>query len=183
MEDTYLPEKCAGMITEVIPSLMQAMRQEIRGYVKDEISVPQFRVLARLSAKPANNGELADWVGVSLPAMSRMVDLLFKRGLVERNVPSSDRRQVNISLTSKGERFHQQAKVAGRKIFERKLSVIPNEKVELLIEAFKILNILFIDPEDSHEKNSINFDGVGRRKQPDSLRTATIGRRQGPTTS
>jgi hypothetical protein len=112
-----------------------------------------------------------------------MVDLLFKRGLVERNVPSSDRRQVNISLTSKGERFHQQAKVAGRKIFERKLSVIPNEKVELLIEAFKILNILFIDPEDSHEKNSINFDGVGRRKQPDSLRTATIGRRQGPTTS
>src|SRR5262245_43856422 len=99
---TESPLECARHLLEVIPRAMRSIRTEMRRKAQPELTVPQFRVLARLSISPATNGEVAEWIGVSVPAMSRMVELLARRGYVQKERQSEDRRQVRLLLSAKG---------------------------------------------------------------------------------
>ncbi|MGD9711107.1 MAG: MarR family winged helix-turn-helix transcriptional regulator [Thermomicrobiales bacterium] len=47
-------------------------------------------------------GDMGSGVGLSQPAISRMIDRLQKRGLVETSADPNDRRSVRVSLTSEG---------------------------------------------------------------------------------
>ena len=48
--------------------------------------------------------ELARYKGVGLPPISKSVDMLVRRGWVERWVDKSDRRQTMVRLTASGRR-------------------------------------------------------------------------------
>lgn len=65
-------------------------------------TVPQFRALGFVSLQACTTKQLADWQGVSLPAMSRMVDHLVRRRLLVHLPDTVDRRQVNLRLSGKG---------------------------------------------------------------------------------
>src|SRR5690348_10012475 len=92
----------AKKILDVIPSVMRAIRTEVRSFAKPELTVPQFRILNQLSISASSNRELAEWMGVTSPTMSRMVNALVDRALIERSYGRRDRRQVGLSLTTKG---------------------------------------------------------------------------------
>jgi len=92
----------AKLILDVIPPIMRYMKNEMRKTARPELTVPQFRILARLSLSIATNRELAEWMGVSPPTMTRMVDSLLKKKLLKKLVNSSDRRQIKLSLSDKG---------------------------------------------------------------------------------
>lgn len=66
------------------------------------LTVPQFRALGFVSLQACTTKQLADWQGVSLPAMSRMVDHLVRRRLLVRLPDTVDRRQVKLQLSGKG---------------------------------------------------------------------------------
>jgi DNA-binding MarR family transcriptional regulator len=69
------------------------------------LSLSQIKTLQLMAdAEPSTLGALADGVGLSLPAVSRAVDGLHKRGLVRRVEDSADRRAKRVSLTAKGRR-------------------------------------------------------------------------------
>src|SRR5690348_3044857 len=114
-------EHCAERLFEVIPPLMQLLRQEIRVAVRGRLSVLQFRALARLAKGPLGVSELADWIGVSLPAMSRMIEALARRGLVLRTRPTTDRRQVLLALTKEGTGFYNEVKTRAKKSMALKI--------------------------------------------------------------
>jgi DNA-binding MarR family transcriptional regulator len=69
-----------------------------------DVSMREYDVLYTLSKclEPVRLSELNRHVLLSQPALSRMVDRLAERGLVERKADPSDRRGVLLSLTEAG---------------------------------------------------------------------------------
>jgi DNA-binding MarR family transcriptional regulator len=78
------------------------------------LSIPEWRVLANLGrCGPLNAGELADRSSMDKPKVSRALQRLEARGLVQRTVVSADRRQVRLALTRRGRlQFRQIAALA-----------------------------------------------------------------------
>jgi DNA-binding MarR family transcriptional regulator len=70
----------------------------------DGISMREYDVLYTLSKcpEPARISELNRHVLLSQPALSRLVDRLAERGLVERQPDSADGRGVRLALTAAG---------------------------------------------------------------------------------
>src|SRR5205807_7122168 len=69
-----------------------------------ELSLTQIKLLHHLEAadRALGLGEAAEMVRVSLPAASRMVDDLVRRGFVERHEDTADRRMKRVSQTDEG---------------------------------------------------------------------------------
>jgi DNA-binding MarR family transcriptional regulator len=70
----------------------------------EPISMREYDVLYTLSkcSKPVRLSELNRHVLLSQPALSRMVDRLVERGLVERKADPADARGLHLSLTAAG---------------------------------------------------------------------------------
>lgn len=79
-------------------ALMRIARR-IRFESADELAPHQFSVLCRLEESPRTPRELADHEKVSAPSMTRTVNGLVERGLVQRADDPTDGRQVILSLT------------------------------------------------------------------------------------
>jgi len=95
--------RCATAILEAVPVAVQFLRTEMRSHRGADLSVPQFRALALLGrSHGASLSLVADFLGLSLPATSRLVNGLVADGLVTRRVSTDDRRQVALSLTARG---------------------------------------------------------------------------------
>ena len=67
------------------------MRAQIPTSSDEQLSVPQFRILLKLAKESSTHKALAEWMGVAAPTLTRMVDTLVERKLVERVVDSNDR--------------------------------------------------------------------------------------------
>ncbi len=138
MHQQRMPQK----FMNVIPRCMGAIRTEMRAAAQerlDGVSVVQFRVLAGLWQRPMNNRDLAEHIGIGVPATSRLVDALVKRGSVQRKVSDHDRRQVFIELTSEGiASFETLSNVAGGKIASR-FEGLTEEKRAKLLAGLEIL--------------------------------------------
>jgi len=69
-----------------------------------DLSFTQLKALCALEADGEERSvkALAESMGVSLPAMSRAVDALYERGLVERQEDPVDRRVRRVRLTAAG---------------------------------------------------------------------------------
>lgn len=97
------PYSCAQEVLEAVPLVMRLIRNYMRQH-RSGLTVPQFRTLCFLSNTPQSSlSGVADFIGLSLPAMSRMVDGLVDKGLVDRRTCENDRRHVRLSLTPIGE--------------------------------------------------------------------------------
>ena len=80
------------------------MRQFAADGIWHEVSMREYDVLYTLSKcpTPVRIGELYQHVLLSQPALSRMVDRLVERGLVERSPDPTDGRAVRLALTGAG---------------------------------------------------------------------------------
>ena len=78
------------------------------------LSIPEWRVMANLGrCGPLNAGELAERSSMDKPKVSRALQRLEARGLVQRAIVSADRRQVRLTLTRRGRlQFRQIAALA-----------------------------------------------------------------------
>ena len=66
------------------------------------MTLPQFRVLAFLSEGEWAASKVADWLAVSRPSVTALVDGLVDQGWVERKESPTDRRSVLHHLTDAG---------------------------------------------------------------------------------
>jgi len=101
-QETALME-CAHVIIDVVPRLSRLMRKDLRIHSAGTFTEPQFRVMAHLFREGERClSDLADFLGVSLPTMSKLVQGLENRGLVGRAQNSEDRRRIVLTLTEPG---------------------------------------------------------------------------------
>jgi DNA-binding MarR family transcriptional regulator len=82
--------------------------------VASELTLPQWRILVVVAESDGSRvGEVAGRIGVSLPAASRLVRRLERRGLVTATRDERDRRATNVRPTEAGLRLWED--VAGRR--------------------------------------------------------------------
>ncbi|MBS1959131.1 MAG: MarR family transcriptional regulator [Bdellovibrionales bacterium] len=129
---------------DIIPRAMQSIREELRNSARADFSVPQFRVLAYLGRNTvATNGDLAQHVGVTAPTMSRLVNSLVERKLVIRTTDKTDRREIKLSLSSKGLAKHSELRDSTKDRFARRFENLKIEDKKLLTHALKVMEGLF----------------------------------------
>lgn len=133
----------AGHILDVVLHCMRAVRAEMRLQASDDLSVPQFRALARLSRGEATNKDVADWLGVSTPTITRMVDGLVARQLVERAASPGDRREIRLRLTAKGRAKFEKIRGSVRDKIAERVARIPGARQKQLKQGLDILRELF----------------------------------------
>ena len=114
-------EGCAAEILETVPAVMRFIRAQMRHHRGPELSVPHFRALLFLGRNDgASLSALAEFLGLSLPAASRMVEGLVRRGFVVRRIPPGNRRLIALALSARGRR----AVAAARQATERRLAEV-----------------------------------------------------------
>ncbi len=106
MEST-LPEglldKIAERLFEAVPRLTRAIAGEAQRNERGvALSFPQIRALGLLVSRPRPPSELARDLGVAPATATEIVDVLVRRGLVERSDQPGDRRRIVLSVTHTG---------------------------------------------------------------------------------
>jgi MarR family transcriptional regulator, transcriptional regulator for hemolysin len=91
------------------------------------VSPGQVKAVLILSGReePISVGDLGHDLSLSLPTVSRLVDVLARRGWIERQVCSEDRRTRHLLLTATGREFVRQfsaARAADVRVFVERLS-------------------------------------------------------------
>jgi DNA-binding MarR family transcriptional regulator len=69
---------------------------------EEQITVPQFRILDMIHNLTDKPTEIARMLDVSPPSISFLLEKLEEKGLIERNLSTSDRRRIELALTEKG---------------------------------------------------------------------------------
>jgi DNA-binding MarR family transcriptional regulator len=89
---------------ETVPVVMRFIRDQVRRGRATGLSLPQFRTLTFLDrVKDSSLSAVAGHLGLSLPAMSRLINGLVAGGLVRRQTVSTNRRQIALTLTAGGQ--------------------------------------------------------------------------------
>jgi len=104
------------------------------------VTVTEAHALIELSLdQPLSQSELVQRLGLERSSISRLVQILANRGWIERSRSPTDRRLVQIVLSSAGQKACQALSEARKQKFERVLACIPMERQQAVSEAITIL--------------------------------------------
>lgn len=142
------PKGCAAEVLDTVPLVMQSIRGHMRHSRGAGISVPQFRVLTYLNrTQGASLSAVADRVGLSLPATSRLIEGLVERELVRRKESARDRRFVVLELTPQGRDHVRAARSAAQANLADTLASLSASERAHVAEVMSLLRPLFVPPE------------------------------------
>jgi DNA-binding MarR family transcriptional regulator len=98
------PDACARQLMETVPPVMQYIRRQMRSLRTHGLSVPQLRTLYFVSRNDRPSlSNVAEFIGLTLPSMSRLVDGLVKKALLTRTACPDDRRHIRLGITEVGQ--------------------------------------------------------------------------------
>ena len=103
------------------------------------VTVQQCVVLQSLLGKPSEVGPLAQSVGSSPSAMTRLLDGLVNRGFVARGRDARDRRRVVVNLTEDGQAEAERLRALTVGAVEAVLAGIPEEKHGQVMESLELV--------------------------------------------
>ncbi len=142
-------EEFSKRMIELMPRFVRGMaRQESNYLTQGKITIPQFWTLEYLSRqKGCLMSELADYIDVSRPAATGLIDRLIKQGLVKREVVPDDRREVWVNITSKGQGIVSHIQNQKRRALEQIFSKISSrERKQYLIILERVAGFLREQP-------------------------------------
>jgi long-chain acyl-CoA synthetase len=128
------PSSSALQTARTIATLVPRLNRVFRGQVRPTagLSMPQFISLRALRHGPLSAGELAQRFGVSRPTITRMVDGLVRKGLVERHTGAEDRRIALTSLTVQGRAMLEATEDTATRSMADLLATLPPERLSRL---------------------------------------------------
>jgi len=88
-----------------------------------KLTTPQLAVL-EFTRQPQTVSTVATHLGLSLPATSQLIDKLVRGGLVRRTEGTTDRRERNLNLSSKGKALVARIAAARAARFDASLAVL-----------------------------------------------------------
>jgi DNA-binding MarR family transcriptional regulator len=131
------------LLLDVLPPLIRAIRAAMREYRGARFTVPQFRVLGFVSLQPCTSKQIAEWQGVSVAAMSRMVGTLVRRGMLRRTPDVADRRQIELRLSRRGKNEFARLRQAIEAALAARLALLPAARKRALGTGLTALEELF----------------------------------------
>jgi DNA-binding MarR family transcriptional regulator len=137
-------DSCARDVLNVAPRVVRTIRQLMRDHRLSFLSVPQFRALALLSFSPkVSLSAVADYIGASLPAASRMIDGMVAKKLVVRQACCNDRRQISLALTARGAAAFRASRQATQKQLSQRLKPLSEPQLHAVSQAMQVLSGIF----------------------------------------
>ena len=103
--------------------------------VDPPITMPQWRVLVLAEMEPQNIKSVAADLGIHPSNATRLCDRLVRAGLLDRRPLEHDRRQVVLTLTSRGRKDVDRVFTHRRRTVERILAAMPDEQRAAVAEA------------------------------------------------
>jgi DNA-binding MarR family transcriptional regulator len=134
---------CAQDLVDTVPLVMRVIRGHMRRH-RSGLTIPQFRTLCYISVydRPSLS-DAADFIGLSLPAMSRLVDGLVEKQLMRRRPCDDDRRHVRLSVTPKGHAALTGARQLAQSHLAEALQTLSPEQRESISQAMQTLREIF----------------------------------------
>ena len=136
--------ECAREILDGVPMIFRVIRGELRKHGAKEMSVPQYRTMAYVYRNEGTSlSEICDYLGLTLPTMSTLVDGLVERGLVNRRTDPEDRRRMTLTLTPVGRARLQAARAATLAYLEERLRQLSASDRATVTSSMQMLRVLF----------------------------------------
>lgn len=107
----------------------------------EDITPAEFSLMCFVgeAESPVTVAQAANHMGVSMPAVSRLLKTLESDGLIARKTDENDRRSVQILLTEKGRELTQRNLVLLGQMVDRVTSCFSDEELSMLIRAHEKL--------------------------------------------
>jgi len=149
----------ARALLDVVPLVMRVIRTHMRRH-RSGLTVPQFRALCFVSTAAGSSlSAVADFIGLSLPAMSRLVDGLVEKGLMERKPSDDDRRLVRLTVTGDGEEALRGAREMAQAELAKALAGLDGGKRAAIRGAMDLLRDVFgNEPAQAHQDRADQAD-------------------------
>ena len=130
---------------ESIPSVWRQTRTQIRSiaFERFQMSVEQFQVLRRIRRGSTSVSALAEASQTGLPAVSKAVESLVRRGLVARSSDPLDRRKVPLALTEEGQRVLQVIFGEAEAWLAVRFEKLDAREIESIMKGLAALNKVF----------------------------------------
>lgn len=135
-----MEKKCIELIVNDLPGLVCQLKQNFCAPEVSGLTIQQHRIMSLLFVESHTTTQLAESLAVSLPAISRMISTLAKKGWVEKKSNKDDGRQVYLHLSKKGHAVLETSRKHSYSKLLPKVNELSAKKREIIIEAFEILN-------------------------------------------
>jgi DNA-binding MarR family transcriptional regulator len=99
------------------------------------VTLPQYRMLVVLNTRSSNLSQLARALDVAPSTAMRMIDRLEVAGLVDRAVPTGNRRETHLQLTTAGKRAVRTVTSRRRRDLRAVIERVPAEQHQQLAAA------------------------------------------------
>lgn len=130
-------------LEEVFQEVARNIAIKIFQGADQNLTHPQFFMLKRLGKGSSTVSEMAEYMGVSLSAITSMADRLVKTGYVTRKRSEHDRRLVWLELTDTGREVMEETTSRRREIINGLLGRLPEEDLESLYVIYhKVLGFI-----------------------------------------
>jgi DNA-binding MarR family transcriptional regulator len=135
---------CATLLLETMPRVLKAVRVAVGNDAERGLNVPQFRTLMFVDQHAgASLSTAAEFLGLSLPSASKLVDGLVKRGMLMRQSDRKDRRRMTLRLTRKGDALLSGVQETVRGHLAGMLDRMDTGSLGVLAEALRVLQANF----------------------------------------
>lgn len=128
----------ASELVDVVNLVAQAVWANMRRS-RQAIEPSQWATLRRIAQGPCTMSDLARYKDVSLPTMSKSVEMLVRRGWVERGVGDADRRQTLVRLTAGGRRILAECRRRSEQLLSAKLAALTPGEREQVTSSLELL--------------------------------------------
>lgn len=154
-------QRAARELLHVAMLVMRSVAAEMRRS-HTPLALPQVGTLMRLSNGSCSVSELARHQAVSLPTMSRSVDMLVRRKLLERTIDEQDRRQMRVRLTPEGKDVVADVWRRSERHVGRILEDLSVDEQGSVLAALDVLERLLNSPEEPRWKPASRSNGARR---------------------
>jgi len=142
----------AGTAARELLHLVMLVMRTVSAHMRrspDALAPAQMGTLMKVAVAPCTMSALARHLSVSLPTVSKSVDMLVRRGWLERWVDKRDRRQTMVRLTPEGRRVLASIKKRTQAHVGRSLVGLTASEREQLVGVTRMLSRVLVPPGDA----------------------------------
>lgn len=138
---TKVPEAAVkDLLRAYLDSVTLAEPLQGRIWAAAQLTLTQLRALRKIALEPRSLGQLGAELGLTAPSMTRVIDRLEERGLIERRRDGADRRRVVAAILPRGRSLVSSLPILGGSAIEKAVERMDGAERERILAAFRAFN-------------------------------------------
>lgn len=134
-------DQCAAAVLKTTPVVMRGIITHMHDKRGPNMTVAQFRVLFFIIKRPGSSlAQLVEFMGMTAPAASKIVDGLVRKKLVKREADPLDRRRIVLTIKPAGQAIHDQAHQEAQQYMADQLVTLTASQQRTITRAMKLLH-------------------------------------------